>query len=247
MGPTVAEVTRTLLSGRLRGTVTVAGRASKVSHATDCAGLPMLLVPTGGPLDEELGGASPRSAPAPAVRIRVDDVPPATPAPHLGTATIDGRPRPLAGAAAATAVLEFAEANPVPDLFDVGGAMTLYLIEPRHVQLARAGVVVGVDVGDFMAADPDPLHEYEHDLLVDLADHHRAEMEDYFRGLLAAARVDCRTPPRAVRLDRYGFTLDIGLPEHARPRWVRISFARPVADRHELAHRLHPVLFHSSR
>jgi hypothetical protein len=243
MGPTVAEVTRTLLTGRLRGTVCVDGQVTTepVSHATDCAGLPMLLVPCCGPLDQALAAGSAT------VTIRVDDVPPVTPAPILGTATIVGRARPLTGAAAAAAVLEFAEANPVPELFDVGGARRLYLVEPRHVQLARTGVVVGVDVGDFMAADPDPLHEYEHDLLVDLDDHHRAEMEGYFRGVLDAAQLDCRSAPRAVRLDRYGFTLDIGLPERARPRWVRLSFARPVADRHELAHRLHPLLFHSRR
>jgi hypothetical protein len=26
-----------------------------------------------------------------------------------------------------------------------------------------------------------------------------------------------------------------------------LAFARPVADRHDLAHRFHPVLFHSGR
>jgi hypothetical protein len=244
MGPSVAEVTRTLLWGRLRGSVHMAGLPDRepVIHATDCAGLPMLLVRRGGRADDAL------HAPAGArVVLRVADVPPLHPGPSLGEAAVEGRPRPLDGPLAAPAVLEFAEANPVPELFDVGGDMALHLLEPQHVRLARAGTVVGVDVGDYMAADPDPLHEHERDLLLDLADHHCVEMEGYFRRHLAAARVDWITAPRAVRLDRYGFTLDVGLPEGARPRWVRLNFARPVADRHELAHRLHPVLFHSGR
>ena len=63
-----------------------------------------------------------------------------------------------------------------------------------------------------------------------------------------AARILGRAP-RAVRLDRYGFTLDVGRPEAdtSRSRWVRLSFPRPLRDRHELAHLLHPVLFHGGQ
>jgi hypothetical protein len=244
MGPSVAEVTRTLLRGRLPGSVYLAGfpRREPVIHATDCAGLPMLLVRRGSRVDDALVAPA-----APRVVLRVPDAPPLGSGPSHGEARIGGRPRPLDGHVSATAVLEFAEANPVPELFDVDREMALYLLEPEHVSLARPGEVVGVDVEDYMAADPDPLHEYERDLLLDLADHHRAEMERYFRRHLAAARVDWITSPRAVRLDRYGFTLDVGLPDSAHCRWVRLAFARPVADRHDLAHRLHPVLFHSGR
>jgi hypothetical protein len=226
----------------LRGSLRVNGlpEPEPVSHATDCAGLPMILVRRGGRLDAVLDTTAPRLV------LRVEDVPPLDAGPSLGAATIEGRPRALAGPHADEAVLEFAEANPVSDLFDVGGDITLYLLEPEHVRLGRAGVVIDLDLADYMAADPDPLHEYERDLLLDLADHHKAEMERYFRRMLDAGRVDWRTAPRAVRLDRYGFTLDVGLPEHARPRWVRLSFARPVANRRELANLLHPVLFHSS-
>jgi|SRR5687768_10319498 hypothetical protein len=242
MGPSAAEVTRTLLRGRLRGSLRVNGlpEPEPVSHATDCAGLPMVLVRRGGRLDTVLDTNAPR------IMLRVEDVLPLDTGPSLGGATIEGRPRPLTGPHADEAVLEFAEANPVPDLFDVGEDVTLYLLEPDHVRLGRAGVVVDLDLADYMAADPDPLHEYERDLLLDLVDHHQAEMERYFRRQLDAARVDWRTAPRAVRLDRYGFTLDVGLPEQARPRWVRLPFARPVANRRELANLLHPVLFHSS-
>jgi hypothetical protein len=246
MGPSVAEVTRTLLRGRLRGSLRVNGlpEPESVSHATDCAGLPMILVRRGGRLDSVLDTTAPR------VVLRVQDVPPLGAGPSLGSASIGGRPRALAGPHADEAVLEFAEANPVPDLFDVGGEgeqqVTLYLLEPDRVRLGRAGVVVDLDLADYMAADPDPLHEDERDLLLDLANHHQDAMERYFRAQLDAARVQWRSAPRAVRLDRYGFTLDVGLPEHARPRWVRLSFARPVANRRELANLLHPMLFHSS-
>jgi hypothetical protein len=212
-----------------------------VVHATDCAGLPLLLVRRGSSLDAALRSPDARMA------LHVEDVPPLECGPHLGRAGIAGRAKPGAGAAMAEVVLEFADANPVPELFDVGGDMELYVIEPEYVRLERSGTVVSVDVGDYMAADPDPLHEYERDLLVDLTDHHRAEIEAYFRQQLIAARVDWITTPSPVRLDRYGFILDVGLSEHARPRWVRLCFTRPVVDRHELAHLLHPVLFHSGR
>jgi hypothetical protein len=252
MGPSVAEVARTLLRGRLRGSLRVNGlpEPDQTSHATDCAGLPMILVRRGGRLDTVLcavGDGQRGAATAPRIALRVEDVPPLDTGPSLGAATIEGRPRALAGPHADEAVLEFAEANPLPDLFDVGGDVTLYLLEPEHVRLASAGVVIDLDLAEYMAADPDPFHEDERELLLDLVDHHQAEMERYFRRQLDAARVGWRTAPRAVRLDRYGFTLDVGRPEHARPRWVRLSFARPVANRRELANLLHPVLFHSSQ
>lgn len=46
-------------------------------------------------------------------------------------------------------------------------------------------------------------------------------------------------PSRPVRLNRYGFVVDIGGPD---PRWVRPDFHRPIHCRHELAQLLHPIL-----
>ena len=62
---------------------------------------------------------------------------------------------------------------------------------------------------------------------------------DFSQGMLAvgkAARPG--DDPRVVRLDRYGFMVRLG------NRLARLSFPRPVTDRHDLAHLLHPVLCH---
>ena len=94
-----------------------------------------------------------------------------------------------------------------------------------------------VDLDEYLAADPDPLYGDESDLLADLNDHHGPRLQPYLAGRLAAAGLP-GTTPRAVRLDRYG------LQVRPYPDWrgdpVRVSFARPVRDRSDLA-RVLPV------
>jgi hypothetical protein len=245
MGPTHAELARTLLRGRLPGLLYVEGSMEPLPlrHATDCTGAPLALARDGDRLALALQrrdrGGSPLAV------LRVEDVPPLDGAPSLGRARILGRLIRIEDADVPHAVLEFADSNPIEDLFDVGTAATLYRIEPDRVHLEhrqRGGGLLEMD--EYIAADPDPLHDVERELLVDLADHHAAQVAPHFRRLLAEAGLACRAP-RAVRLDRYGFVVDTGCPAaDPRDRWVRLNFPRQVRDRDDLAHLLHPLLFH---
>jgi hypothetical protein len=106
-----------------------------------------------------------------------------------------------------------------------------------EIRYERNEKLVDVDPDDYASASPDPLRSIEFDLLTDLADHHVEEMAAYVRRRLGqAARPG--DEPRVVRLDRYGFLVRLG------ERLARLAFPRPVTDRHDLAHLLHPVLCH---
>ncbi|PZF84212.1 DUF2470 domain-containing protein [Jiangella anatolica] len=237
--PSAAERARTLLRGRLPGLlflddVTV---PLPVRHGTGRDGDALLLVPATGGLREALRSRGPV---APGGVLRVDDVPPAAGAPSLGQARASGRLHPVEDAAARAAALEFAEANPLPSLLGVGSDAVLYRLRVTGVHLVTEQGGGPVDRAAYAAAEPDPLHEDERDLLLDLADHHGEQVEPWFRAALASAGIET-TRPRAVRLDRYGFTIDTGRP---RRRWARLDFGRPLTGVGELAELLHPVLFH---
>ena len=230
MKPSPAEIARTLACGRIPGRLHPAGHLEPVvvDHATDRAGRPLILVRDGD--DLETGGA---------VTLSAEDVPPLPRAPSLGRVRVTGQLCRLASDEAAAAVDAFAEANPVPDLLDVGRGASLCGIDVTGVWLDRGPATIQVDPAGYAAAEPDPLHALERDLLADLADHHAPQIESYFRCLLALTGRPTRVPPRPLRLDRYGFLVDIGEPDGC----VRLSFHRPVHCRHDLAHLLHPVLF----
>jgi uncharacterized protein DUF2470 len=236
MRPSRAEVARTLARGRLPGRLRLDGlpAPAPVTHATDRTGRPLLLVRDGDDLDTALPAS-------PGVTLSVEDVPPVDGAPSLGQLRIEGRPRRLASAEASAAVQEFADGNPVADLLDVGHGASLWLVNVDRVRLDQPLATVDIEPAWYAAAAPDPLHELERDLLADLADHHAPQIESYLRCLLALTGRPCRSAPRAVRLDRYGFIVDTSEP--AADHWVRLSFPRPVHCRHDLAHLLHPVLF----
>jgi hypothetical protein len=241
MAPSQAEVARTLATGRLAGSLRVAGwpQPLPASHATDCAGRPMVLARVGTDVARALGAVDSRRRVA--ALLTVEDRPPVDRAPSLGRVRVGGWVHRLSDAEADLARHEFAEHNPVADLFDVGSGVSLYAIEVDRVQVQRGHTTHDVEVEDFIVADPDPLQELERELLLDLAGHHRAETEEALRRALGALGVPCRGVPRPVRVDRYGFVVDPG--GDAMGPWVRVDFARPVRDRSDLATLLHPVLF----
>lgn len=246
MGASDAEVVRTLVRGRLPGrlSATRTGDGGAVRHATTPGGHPLVLVRD----DDPLAGLLELDAREPAARVqlRVPDVPPLSGSPVLGEARLTGRLRELGTDERPAAALEFAASNPIADLFDVGRGVSMYGIEVESVSIHRHNGVRQVDPAAFVAAEPDPLHEAERDLLIDLSDHHSAEIGCFFRQTLAAAGVTRRATPRAVRLNRYGFVVDAGPPAEGEPggRWARLEFTRAVRDEHDLGHLLHPVLFH---
>lgn len=106
-------------------------------------------------------------------------------------ARVDGRIHRLTAAQAATAADEFAAANPTTDLLDVGRTASLYAITVDRVRIHMSRSIREVPVTDYLAAEPDPLHDVEQDLLRDLADHHAPQVENYFRFLLAISGIAC--------------------------------------------------------
>jgi hypothetical protein len=241
MLPSPAEVARTLATGRLLGTLRLAFRSDsyRVRHATDCAGGVLLLSRAGGELATALAPAD--GAADTAAVLTVADVPPVAGSPDLGQVWISGWAKVLTGVAAREAALEYAETNPTSDLLDVGRGFVLHRIEVAEVRLERSGNTVEIDPDEYIRAEPDPLHDDEHDLLVDLADHHATEVSTFVRRQVMTAGQDPgEEPPRVVRMDRYGFVAALGPASD--DRRVRLSFPRPVRDRPDLAQLLHPVL-----
>jgi len=251
MQPSPAEVARTLAAGRLTGTAHIAALLPlpaakarqgphRVRHATDSAGRVLLLVPVGSDLAQALRPAD--GADDVAVVLDVQDVPPIAGSPSLGRVWVSGWASALTGVPARQAALDFADADPTGDLLDVGRGQVLFRMAPAEVRLERGGALVDVDPDDYAAAEPDPLHHLEWDLLTDLAEHHVPEMAEFIqRQLSEGGHAGPQAPaPRVVRLDRYGFVVALGPPE--REYRARLTFPRPVRDRADLAHLLHPVL-----
>jgi len=237
MQPTHAEVARTLAAGHLPATAHIACKQGPypVRHVTDPHGRVLLLAPRKGALTTALRPA--QGVDDTALVLDIDDVPPIAGAPSLGRVWIAGWATALHGEQAREAALDYADIDPAADLLDVGDSQVIHRMDVAEVRYERNGVLVDVDPDDYALAGPDPLRTIEFDLIADLADHHVAEMADYVRRQLGPA-AGTGDEPEVVRLDRYGFQVRIG------DRLARLSFPRPVADRHDLAHLLHPVLCH---
>jgi hypothetical protein len=238
MQPTHAEVARTLAAGHLPATAHIACRQGPypVRHVADGQGRLLLLSPRKGALTAALRPTT-EGIDDTALVLDIADVPPVAGAPSLGRVWVAGWATALEGDEARQAALDYADTDPAADLLDIGDSQVLHRMDVAEVRYERNGVLVDVDPDEYAEATPDPLASIEFDLIADLADHHVDEMSDYVRRQLgpAASRDD---DPRVVRLDRYGFLVRLG------DRLARLSFPRPVADRHDLAHLLHPVLCH---
>jgi hypothetical protein len=237
MQPTHAEVARTLAAGNLPASAHIACRQGPfpVRHVTDSQGRVLLLSPGDGLLAAALRPLEGNDDTA--LVLDIADVPPIAGAPSLGRIWVAGWATRLDGDEAREAALDYAEADAASDLLDVGDTQVLHRMHVAEVRYERNNALFDVDPDEYAEATPDPLQAIEFDLLSDLADHHVAEMSDYVRRQLGpAARPDDQ--PKVVRLDRYGFLVRLG------DRLARLAFPRPVADRHDLAHLLHPVLCH---
>lgn len=240
MHPSPAELARTLTRGRLPGVLRLADRPDvvPVHHATDEAGRPLILVRD----DSDLGRLA---IEGPTGALTVRDRPPLPDSPRWGRVLLSGRVRKLAPDAAADHALTFAEANPVGDLLDLGVGSSLYAIDVEQLRLFGRSGTADIDTDAYACAEPDPLHEHERDLLLDLNDHHVPQITAYFRELLDAAGSRYGPHVRPARLDRYGFLVNLDRGG-SRPRFARLAFAQPVRCRHELARVLHPVLFRAA-
>ena len=235
MQPSHAEVARTLAAGHLPAVAHIACGPGPlpVRHVVDGQGRVLLLSPTDGVFSTAL-----RPQPGTddtALVLDINDVPPMAGSPSLGRVWVSGWAIRLDGDAARQAALDYAEVDASGDLLDVGDSQVLHRIDVAEVRYERCGVLVDVDPDEFAEASPDPLHRFEFDLIADLADHHLAEMSAYVRRQLGSA-FQPKAEPRVVRMDRYGFLVRLD------EKLARLAFPRPIADRHDLAHLLHPVL-----
>ena len=237
MQPSHAEVARTLAAGHLPGTAYIVCGPGPlpVRHVTDANGRVLLLSPTDGAVAAALRPQD--GADDTAMVLDISDVPPMAGAPALGRVWVSGWATRLDGDEARAAALDYADIDPSGDLLDVGAGQVLHRLDVAEVRYERHDKLVDVDVDEFAEATPDPLSRIEFDLIADLADHHMAEMSAYVRKHLGKAAQPVNEP-RVVRMDRYGFLVRLD------DRLARMAFPRPVTDRHDLAHLLHPVLCH---
>ncbi|GAA2668003.1 DUF2470 domain-containing protein [Actinoplanes palleronii] len=237
MQPSPAEIGRTLAAGHLPAVAHIACHPGPlpIRHVTDAQGRPLLLVPSDGTLSTALRPQPGNDDAALVLDIR--DVPPMASSPSIGRVWVSGWAAKLTGEQARTAALDYADTDACGDLLDIGGSQSLYRMDVAEVRFERNEKLVEIDPDDYAEASPDPLRAVEFDLIADLADHHVSEMSDYVRRQLGPAAKP-GDDPRVVRLDRYGFVVRMG------SRSARLAFPRPVTDRHDLAHLLHPILCH---
>jgi len=238
MQPSPAEVARTLAAGHLPATAHVACRPGPlpVRHVADDHGRMLLLSPADGTLATALRPQD--GVDDTAMVLDIADVPPMADSPSLGRVWVSGWARRLTGDEARSAAMDYAAVDASGDLLDVGDGQVLHRMEVAEVRFERHSTLIDVDPDEYAEATPDPLRQVEFDLIADLSDHHVAEMAAYVRRNLGPA-AQPSVEPRVVRLDRYGFVVRLD------ERLARMAFPRPVTDRHDLAHLLHPVLCHS--
>jgi uncharacterized protein DUF2470 len=235
MQPSHAEVARTLAAGHLPAVAHIACRQGPVPvrHVTDHLGRVLLLSPADGAFTAAVRPQE--GTDDTAMVLDISDVPPMAGSPALGRVWVSGWAVRLGGDEARAAAIDYADVDASGDLLDVGAGQVLHRMDVAEVRYERHGTLFDVDPDEYAEAVPDPLRRIEFDLIADLADHHVEQMSDYVRRQLgpAAATGD---DPRVVRLDRYGFLVRMG------DRLARLAFPRPVTDRQDLAHLLHPVL-----
>jgi len=189
------------------------------------------------------------------VALGVTDRPPVTGAPSLGRAWVSGWARPLAGAEARAAALEFVRVHPTEDLLLLGKGFVLYRMEAAEVRLqdvpgrADQSGKVTVDPAGYAAAEPDPLYPFERELLLDLADHHRGELAALVHRLAPWAG-SCGAIVAPLRLDRHGMVVELIDPTggaSVRPRLVRVDFPTPLANPYQLGALLRPTVTDPAR
>ncbi|MEU1406531.1 DUF2470 domain-containing protein [Streptomyces sp. NPDC005728] len=153
-----------------------------------------------------------------------------------------------------SAVLEFADAAPVPVLQRIRARLWLagwfapaddgaLLFRPTRVVLRQPSGAVLVDLDEFAAARPDPLATAEARLLTHLADAHPDAVERLTR-LVRPESLHAATRVAPLAVDRHGLTLRI---ERTRAHGdVRLPFHTPADDVTQLTERMHALLAQAS-
>jgi hypothetical protein len=227
---TAAERARTLASGFLAGEITAPGPAGRVrvGCVTDDDGTTAILVADGPDrvaLDMAFDGPD-----VPAV-LDVLDAPLVPPSPPRARLWLSGWMRAVPAHRARGWALACAARRPAGALLEVNNGCALYLLDPTEVRLTTADGMADIDLDDYLAARPDPLHGVEQAVLADLARTSSGALTALARAALGAP-LPGGAAVHPVGLDRYGLDL-----AYRRGQWfrrVRIPFPNPVADEREL-------------
>lgn len=148
-----------------------------------------------------------------------------------------------------TALLEFADAAPVPVRDRVRARLWLsgelapdgeeLVLRPERAVLQTRTERVGIDLAELAAAAPDPMALAESRLLTHLADAHPEAVEQLTR-LIAPDSLHGVVRVQPLAVDRHGLTLRL---ERARGQAdVRIPFHSPADDLSSLTERMHCLL-----
>jgi len=228
---TAAERARTLASGLLAGELTAPGPAGRVrvGCVTDDDGTTAILVADGA--DRTTLDMAFDDTDLPAV-LDVLDAPLAPPSPPRARLWLSGWMRAVPAHRARGLALAYAARRPVGALLEVNNGCALYLLDPAEVRLTTGDGMTDVDLDDYLAARPDPLHGVEQAILADLA-HTCSSALTTLAGAALGAPLPSGAAAHPVGLDRYGLDL-----AYRRGHWfhrVRIPFPTAVADERELA------------
>jgi hypothetical protein len=138
---------------------------------------------------------------------------------------VHGHLRPVPQSAVRSLLDVIATEHPNPALLEVGGEDVLLLLEAESVVVADSGGAEPVDVGDLLAARPDPFCEFESAWLRHLDADHPEVIARLASRLPIGMR---RGQIRPLGLDRYGVRLRIEDADGDHD--VRLPFPSPVHD-----------------
>lgn len=130
-----------------------------------------------------------------------------------------------------------AAARPLGALLDLGTGWTLYRFEMAEIRVTTGAGTRVVELGEFTAAEPDPLYENEDQVVGHLEEHHRDQTIEYALRRLDRAAVSDVT---IVGLDRYGLDLLCAVGATYRP--LRAPFGCRITDERTLSRALTRLL-----
>lgn len=222
-----AELARTLAAGHRPATVQLAWNETMwtVTVTADAEGCPLLLLPETGDLTRALSDSRGLDT---AVALRFDDEPPLPCAPWLGSVWLAGWAEPVPEAGQRDAAMTFAEINPVPELLDIGDSHRMWRVNIAEVRVQNGSDLTEIDRDEYAAAEPDPFHPQEVDLLLDLYDHHPEVLHALTHRL--AHRIPGAQRVAPLRLNRHGVMVDVHCADAVDPRRFLVKHHKDVTD-----------------
>lgn len=221
--PTAAEIARTIVAGPYSGSILTEwlDTPTPVSFSADSAARIFLFVSDGHPLARVSCLHT-----NPSADLLVEAVSSARgPDRLIGAVEVTGQFATVPATTAAVALARHARERGLDDVGDLGRLWTLEL-RPQRLELSLRDTTHRIDIGDYLAAEPDPLAESAHRI----AEHLNASHREVLLELIPGARADVDVV--VVGLDRYG--IELRVDGSAR----RICFKSPLTRKEELGREL---------